>query len=156
MKELLEYRTNLIKRLVDVAHEFRDACLATKDASVSLDGGWSVHQIAVHTRDVERLVYGSRARRTAVEENPEFQNFDGEAYMAEHYSASEPLHEIVNELVNDVESLAQFLRDLPSPAWSRESRHVTLGRGLTLQKWVERNLAHMQEHLRTIKAGKPL
>ena len=50
MKELLEYRTKLINRLVDVAHEFRDACLATKDASVSLDGGWSVHQIAVHTR----------------------------------------------------------------------------------------------------------
>lgn len=152
MKELSEYRTNLINRLVDRAHEFRDTCLAAKDASAPLDGGWNVHQIAVHTRDVDKLVYGSRARRTATEENPEFQNFDGEAYMAEHYSAGEPLNEIVNEFVVSVEVLAQFLRDLAPQAWSRESRHVTLGHGFTLQTWVERDLAHIQEHLKTIKS----
>src|SRR5689334_4808150 len=151
MKELLEYRANLINRLVYVSHELRDACLAAKDAFATLDGGWNIHQIAVHTRDVDKLVYGSRARRTAMEEDPEFQNFDGEKYMAEHYSASEPLNEIVDELVVSVEVFAQFLRDLPPQAWSRESRHVTLGRGFTLQKWVERDLAHMEEHLKTIK-----
>jgi hypothetical protein len=152
MKELLEYRANLINRLVEVSHEFRDACLAVKDAFITLDGGWNIHQIAVHTRDVDKLVYGSRARRTASEEDPKFQNFDGEKYMAEHYSASEPLNEIVDELVVSVEVLAQFLRDLPPQAWSRESRHVTLGRGFTLQKWVERDLAHIEEHLKTIKS----
>ncbi len=151
MKELLEYRTNLINRLVDVAHEFRDACLAAKDPFASLDGGWNIHQIAAHTRDVDKLVYGSRARQTAAEDNPEFQNFDGDAYMAEHYSADKPLNEIVDELVVSVEVLAQFLRDLPPQAWSRQSRHVTLGRGLTLQIWVERDLAHIKEHLKTIK-----
>ncbi|SRR6266496_71928 len=154
MKELLEYRTNLINRLVDVSHQFRDACLASRDAFASLDGDWNVHQVAAHTRDVDKLVYGSRARRTAVEENPEFQNFDGEVYMAEHYSAREPLNEIVDELVMNVEVLAQFLRDLPPQAWSRESRHITLGHGFTLQTWVERGLAHLQEHLKTIKSGK--
>jgi hypothetical protein len=152
MKELQEYRTNLINRLVTVSHEFRDACLAAADAFASLDGGWNIHQIAVHTRDVDKLVYGARAGRTAVEENPEFQNFDGEKYMAEHYSASEPLNEIVDEFVASVEVLAQFLRDLPPQAWSRESHHVTLGRGLTLQTWVERGLAHIEEHLRAIKS----
>lgn len=152
MKELLEYRTNLISRLVDVAHEFRAACLAAHNAFAPLDGGWNIHQIAVHTRDVEKLVYGSRARRTVVEDNPEFQSFDGEAYMAEHYSASEPLNEIADEFVVSVEVLAQFLRDLPPQAWSRESRHVTLGRGFTLQTWVERDLAHIKEHLKTIKS----
>ena len=154
MKELLEYRSNLINRLVDVSHEFRDTCLAAKDAFATLDGGWNIHQIAVHTRDVDKLVYGSRARQTAMEENPEFTNFDGEKYMAEHYSASEPLTEIVDELVVSVEVFAQFLRDLPPQAWSRESRHVTLGRGFTLQKWVERDLAHMEEHLKAIKSLK--
>ena len=92
MKELIEYRTKLIARLVEAAREFRLACLAVQDVTIPLDaGGWTVHQIAAHTRDVDKLVYGARARRTAAEHNPEFQNFDGEAYMARHYASSEPL-----------------------------------------------------------------
>src|SRR5512133_2698528 len=133
MKELLEYRTKLISKLISASHEFRDACLAAKEAFASLDGGWNIHQIAAHPRDVDKLVYSSRARRTATEDNPEFQTLDGEAYMAEHYSAGEPLHEIVEELVQNVEDLAQALRELPASAWSRQSRHTTLGRGFTLQ-----------------------
>jgi hypothetical protein len=74
--------------------------------------------------------------------------------MTAHYSASEPLNEIVDELVKNVEDLAQLLRNLPPQAWSRESRHVTLGRGFTLQIWVERDLAHIDEHLKTIMSYK--
>jgi len=154
MKELLEYRASLIDRLVKASHEFRRECLAAKDAFASLDGGWSIHRIAAHTRDVDQLVYGGRARRTAMEDNPEFQSFDGEVYMAEHYSAGEPLNKITDELVENVESLAQLLHDLPAQAWSRQSRHVTLGHGFTLQTWVERDLAHIEEHLKTITSHK--
>ena len=82
MKELIEYRTKLIARLVAAAHEFRTECLAIQDASLPLEAdGWTIHQIAAHTRDVDKLVYGLRAHRTAAEHNPEFQNFDGEQYM---------------------------------------------------------------------------
>lgn len=151
MKELLEYRRKLIEKLAEAAHEFRTAALAAGDAFAQLDGGWNVHQIVVHTRDVNKLVYGLRARRTAAEDNPEFLNFDGEAYMAEHYQVDEPLEKILNELVSDVEELATMLHNLPPEAWSRQSRHVTLGHGFTLQAWVERNLAHIEEHLGTFK-----
>ena len=151
MKELLEYRASLLERLVHAAQNFRHACLAAEDAFTPLDSGWSVHQIAVHTRDVDQMVYASRARRTALEQDPEFQNFDGDAYMIEHYSANEPLDKILDELVQNVESLAQTLRALPKEAWSRESSHVTLGHGFTLQAWVERGLAHIEEHLRTVR-----
>lgn len=155
MKELLEYRTKMIARLIEAAHEFRQECLAVQDASMPLEaGGWTVHQIAAHTRDVNKLVYGLRIRRTAAEHNPEFQNFDGEEYMTEHYSKSEPLNEILDGLVEQVESLAEELRLLPSDAWARLSSHVMLGRGLTLQTWAEKDLAHIEEHLETIrKAG---
>ena len=152
MKELLQYRSELIERLDQVAHSFRNQSLVAEDVFAPIDGGWNVHQIAVHTRDVDKLVYGSRARRTVVEDNPEFQNFDGEAFMAEHYSASEPLNEVLDELVQNVDDLVQMLRDLPREAWSRESRHVMLGRGFTLQRWVERDLAHIEEHLKTIQS----
>ena len=152
MKELLEYRTKLIARLVEAAHDFRRECLAMQDVTRPLEaGGWTVHQIAAHTRDVDKLVYGLRARRTATEDNPEFQNFNGEEYMTEHYSKSEPLVEILDELVEQVKSLAEELRALSSQAWARVSSHVMLGRELTLQTWVEKDLAHIREHLETVK-----
>ena len=48
----------------------------------------------------------------------------------------------------------QNLRDLPQEAWSRESRHETMGGELALQLWVERNLQHIEEHLQTLKKAK--
>jgi len=155
MKELKGYRTRLINRLVEAANRFREACLAVKDPHAPLeDGGWNVHQVAVHTRDVDQLVYGQRARRTAVENNPEFPNFDGDAYMAEHYDKNESLNTLLNGFVESVESLAGMLRQLPVEAWSRESRHSTMGSGFTLQTWVERGLSHIEEHIETVKKGK--
>lgn len=152
MKELAEYRTNLIQRLEDSAKIFRDECLQVNDPYAPADAeGWTVHQIAVHTRDVDELVYSLRARRTAVEDNPEFPNFDGEAYMKANYDSSEPLDEVLDGFVGNVQALVAWLQALPVKAWSRVSRHTTLGRDLTLQSWVEKDLAHIEEHLKTVK-----
>ena len=152
MKELAEYRMNLMRRLEDSAKAFRDACLQANDPDTPWDeDGWSVHQIAVHTRDVDEMVYGLRARRTAGEDNPEFPNFDGEAYMQANYNSSEPLDEVLSSFMGNVRALVEFLQALPVEAWSRVSRHTTLGRDLTLQSWVEKDLAHIEEHLKTVK-----
>ena len=152
MRELMEYRVNLMKRLEDAAAAFRDECLEAKDPYAPLDAdGWNVHQLAVHTRDVDELVYGLRARRTAVEDNPEFPNFDGDAYMAANYNSVEPLSELLDGFVENVRALVELLRALPTESWSRVSRHTTLGSNLTLQSWVEKDLAHIEEHLETVK-----
>jgi hypothetical protein len=153
MKELAEYRMKLTQKLEDTAYTFRDECLKVKDPYAPLNAdGWNTHQIAVHTRDVDELVYGLRARRTAVEEDPEFPNFDGEAYLAANYNAGEPLEEILSNFVENVRALVEWLRALPVGSWSRVSRHTTLGKNLTLQTWVEKDLAHMEEHLKTVQA----
>jgi hypothetical protein len=139
---------------VNTARDFRTASLAAKDPFVPLEeGGWNVHQVVAHTRDVDKLVYGLRARRTAEEDNPEFQNFDGDTYMAEHYNVTESLSEMLNGFVENIESLAEMLRALPDEAWARKSRHATLGSGFTLQTWVERGLAHIEEHVQTVSKG---
>ena len=152
MKELEEYRTNLIERLADTAKAFRSACLAIQDPYAPLEeGSWNVHQIAVHTRDVDEWVYGLRASRTAMEDNPEFPSFDGDAYMTENYDSSESLNELLDGFVENIEVLIELLRVLPDEAWSRVSRHTTLGSGLTLQTWVEKDLAHVEEHLEIVK-----
>lgn len=155
MKELNEYRISMLQRLEEAAKAFRTEALAVKDPFAPLDKeGWNVHQIAVHTRDVDKFVYGLRVRRTAVEDNPEFLNFDGEAYMATHYDSKESLSELLNGFVENVEALIELLRALPIEGWSRVSSHSTLGGGLTLQSWVEKDLAHIEEHLETVKKAK--
>ena len=154
MKELTEYRQRLVDRLAASAHRFRETCLSVRDPYAPLEpGGWNAHQTAAHTRDVNKLVYGLRARRTGAEENPEFPNFDGDAYMAEHYNREEPLGAMLDGFVADVGLLVAFLRELPTEAWSRESRHATMGGGFTLQTWVERGLAHIEEHSESLARG---
>ena len=155
MKELLEYRDKLLHRLETASSEFRDACLAARDPYAAVEpGGWSVHQLAAHTRDTDKLVYGARARRTLAEDNPEFANFDGEAYMAAHYDRTEQLPQLLNGFVASVQSLVELLRGIPAEGWSRLSSHETLGGGLTLQTWVERDLEHIEEHLATAKKAR--
>ena len=152
MKELSEYRIKLIDKLAGEARAFREHCLTANDPFAPVElGGWNVHQIAVHVRDVDQLAYGLRARRTLTEDYPEFQSFDGDAHAREHYSADEPLEKLLAGFIQSVEDLADMLRDLPAEAWSRGSRHEKLGGGLTLQTWVERGLAHIEEHLETVK-----
>jgi hypothetical protein len=43
--------------------------------------------------------------------------------------------------------------ELPQEGWSRTSRHASLGGDLTLQLWVERSLAHLEEHLAALKTA---
>jgi len=138
--------------LVSATREFKDACLTVQDPFAPLENdGWNTHQVATHTRDVHMMVYRFRAQRTSQEENPIFQNFDGEAYMAEHYDADEPIKSILDGLIASVQAFVLFLERLPVEAWSRESRHATFGGGFTLQTWIERDLAHIEEHLKAVK-----
>ena len=155
MKQVSEYRVKLLDKLIASANEFRRACLAIEDPFLPTDrDGWSVHQIAAHVRDVDRFVYGLRARRTAEEANPEFLNFDGEVFAREHYSHDELLETMLDGFVKSVQSLVELLRNLTPQDWSRVSRHEKLGSNLTLQLWVERALAHILEHLETVKKAK--
>ena len=152
MNELLEYRRRLLDRYEAAAREFRAAVEAVADPMAPLEaGGWNVHQLAVHTRDVEKLVYGLRVRRSLEEDNPLFENFDGDAWMAAHYNPAEPLASILDELAGSVVDAVARLRALPQEAWSRPSRHATYGSNFTTQTWVERSLTHIEEHLKTVR-----
>ncbi|MBV6395247.1 MAG: hypothetical protein HFACDABA_00822 [Anaerolineales bacterium] len=151
MEQLNEYRARLLDRLEEAARDFRAALQSVKEAYAPLMEGWCAHQIAVHTRDVEKMVYGARIRRSIAEENPVFENFDGETWMAGHYDPDESLASILDGLVDSVSQTVAALRSLPPAAWSRPSQHATYGGGFTTQTWVERSLAHIEEHLETVR-----
>ncbi len=152
MKELLEYRQKMIERLKQATEEFCLICGQVQDAYAPLSTGeWNVHQIASHVTHVHSEVYSWRARRTVEEDNPIFQNYDEKVWMAESYDDKEPLGPMLDSFNAQVSSFADWLQALPSEAWSRESQHETLGSGFTAQLWVERALAHIEEHLDTVR-----
>ncbi len=153
MKELFEYRVKMITRLGEAAREFRAACEAVNGPFAKVEGDWTLHQIAWHTRDVEKLVYGARIHQTLSGNNPTFKNFDADEWMAAHYNPQESLAGILDEFTNNVDELCKTLSSLPQEAWSRESRHETMGGELALQLWVERSLAHIEEHLQAMRNG---
>lgn len=151
MKELLEYRVKMIDRLSKAAREFQQASESLDDPFIKIDGEWTLHQIASHLRDVDKLIYRERIHRTKNEDNPQFKSFNADDWMSQHYKKDEALKNILDELVGNIDELCNFLKNLPVEAWSRESRHETIGEALTLQLWVERNLQHIEEHLLSLK-----
>jgi hypothetical protein len=151
MKELYEYREKLVARLAEATKEFCSVCEAFTNPFEKIDGEWNVHQIASHTRDVENLIYGARVHKTLYEDRPHFKSFDADAWMANNYNKDEPLNKILIDFDTSVTELCNILKDLPHASWSRLSSHESAGNELTLQIWVERSLAHIEEHLRTLK-----
>lgn len=151
MKELFEYREKLIVRLGEATGEFCQACRSFEDPFTKVEGEWTLHQVASHIRDVDQSVYGKRIRQTLDEENPHFKSFNADTWMAEHYDKDEPLAEILSGFSANIDGLCKLLKTLPQKAWSRESRHETMGGALPMQLWVERSLAHIEEHLQTLK-----
>lgn len=150
-KELISYRSQLITRIKSAAQGFSEACRAVKDPFAPVEADeWNTHQLAAHTRDVQIHVYGARVRRTVEEDKPVFPNFDNDAWNAEHYHTDEPISNIVDEFLADVRQMVPWLEGLPASAWSRLSRHEVHGE-FTMQTWVERMLAHIEEHLETLK-----
>ena len=155
MEQLFEYRQNLLARYEAAALEFRTAVETATQPNVPREADeWSTHQIAVHVLVAEKMVYGMRVRRTLEEDDPLFENFDGETWMAEHYNADEPLAPILDELVASVQASVARLTGLPPKAWTRPSRHAAYGGGFTVQTWVERGLAHIEEHLKTVTTSR--
>jgi hypothetical protein len=151
MKELIEYRVKLVERLEQAAREFCDACRNIQDPYAQAGDEWNAHQIASHTRHVANSIYGARIQQTLREDDPRFTNFDEQTWMLNEYKKEEPLAEVLDEFLKGITDLCQTLRELPREAWSRQSWHELIGGGRTVQFWVERSLAHIEEHLNSVK-----
>ncbi|MDO9129261.1 MAG: DinB family protein [Anaerolineales bacterium] len=154
MEKLLEYRQRFLDKLSAAPDELRAAMPRIRDPHAPLEeGGWNLHQVLVHMRDVNAQVYPPRLYRILDEENPTFENFDGEAWMAAHYDPNEPLEAILAEFARQCADAADRLRSLPAEAWNRPGTHPAYGTH-TLGWWAERMLAHIEEHLTQLSRAK--
>lgn len=150
MEELFEYRDRMLTRLAESGKMLETALGQIKDVTTPLEpGGWNAHQVITHMRDVNQQVYIPRLHRIIDEENPLFENFDGEAWMAQHYQAQEAVPDITTQFGSQCLACATWLRGLPAEAWNRPGKHPTIGVH-SLQWWVERLLAHVTDHLKQL------
>lgn len=149
MEELWAYREQLLGRHAQQVPDLRQALA---DIPVgewrrpASEGGWSAHQMVAHMRDVEVQAYVPRVHRLLAEAQAVLADFDAEGFMAAHYDRAEPLDQMVEDLDRARRAVRAALRTRDSQAWSRTGRHPALG-VCTVQAWVERAVAHFEEHL---------
>ena len=117
-------------------------------------GGWSPHQVAWHVRAVETQAYLPRLERLLTEDHATLQDFDGEGWMARHYTPDEAWERIVDELQTARRMMRRRLEISPDGVWSRVGRHSYWG-SRTLMWWVERSIAHLDEHIAHVSASAP-
>jgi hypothetical protein len=147
MEELLEYRQRMVNKFAESGKLLETALLLINDPTQPLEpGGWNPHQVVAHMRDVNRQVYIPRLHRIVEEENPLFEDFDGETWMTLHYQPREAMQELITEFGEQCLTNATWLRSLPIETWNRSGKHPTIGVH-SLQWWVERLLAHISDHL---------
>jgi len=110
-------------------------------------GEWSAHQILFHTCLVDEQVYGPRLQRILREDHPELEDFDSEAWMEAHYDRAEPASSLLDRWGRARQRYASEAEAAPVEAWSRTGRQPYWGER-TLQWWVERAVAHAEDHWR--------
>ncbi len=155
MDELRDYRARLLERLQAQPQELAAAIAAVpagewhtrRDSS-----GVSVHQQAVHLRDLEAHAFLVRLRRVLTEENPTIDPYTSHRWSDAEYRPGEPMETILHEFAAAREEALNLLRGLPPEGWSRSGFHPPSGQR-TAQWWAERMYGHAQEHLLEIGAA---
>lgn len=109
-------------------------------------GEWSPHQVAWHVRAVETQAYLPRLEVLLAEDRPQLADFDGEAWMEQHYAPEEAGRRIVDDIHAARRAMCTRLEAAPEAVWSRVGEHSFWG-ARTLMWWVERSMAHVDEHI---------
>ena len=113
---------------------------------------WSPHQVVWHVHAVEMRAYLPRLVRLLEESEPLLADFDGEAWMAGQYTDSDSCASIVARVREARQEMRSRLGEAPVAAWARTGFHSYWGTR-TVMWWVERSIAHVDEHVRQLKGG---
>jgi NAD(P)-dependent dehydrogenase (short-subunit alcohol dehydrogenase family) len=135
---------------MDTLHRILEGITDVFAPRSSEPGSWNAHQILVHLRDVHKQVYLPRLQAITGQENPLFEDFDGERWMQEHYDPHEPMSALLAGFTQEVQETAAWLESLPAETWERTGTHPSLGTH-PLRWWAERMANHLAEHLAQLR-----
>ena len=143
----------LVERYERGASEFSKLMgrVPAKVASVAAaDGGWSVHQTALHIVDAE-IVGATRLRMIAAQPGAKLASYAGDVWGRELAYSKQPLASAI-ELFRELRrTTTAMLRLLPSSAWLHRAEHEETGE-VTLQSYLDSHCEHAEIHMREIEA----
>ncbi len=113
-------------------------------------GEWSAHQVIFHVRAADEQAYGPRLMRILREERPQMEDYDEVAWMKDQYDPDEPAEAVLERWQAARRGWADILAAAPAEAWSRSGLHPFYGER-TLQWWLERAVAHGEDHRRQLE-----
>jgi uncharacterized damage-inducible protein DinB len=147
-----DYRRRLLDRYRGQVEAFAGhlASLDDRAARAPIQAGeWSAHQVLFHTYSVDEQAYGPRLRRILREDRPALEDYDGDRWMAERYDPDEPTSALLERWRTVRQRYAAEVAEAPPEAWGRTGLQPFWGER-TLQWWVERAVAHADEHWRQL------
>jgi hypothetical protein len=151
-ESLDDYRRRLLDRYLDQVGEYRSHLSGLAPSAVRTEikpGEWSPHQLLFHVRAVDQQAYGPRLERILREAHPALEDFHESEWMAANYDPDETASAILDTWESVRGDNADLLRGAPPEAWSRTGRQAYWGER-TLQWWVERAIAHTDDHWRQL------
>lgn len=147
-----DYRRRLLARYLQQPEAYAEHLAGLDDRAARAPikpGEWSAHQVLFHLGSVDEQAYGPRLRRILREGRPALEDYDGDGWMAERYDPTEPTQVILERWHSVRQDYAAEVAGGPPEAWSRTGRQSYWGER-TLQWWVERAVAHADEHWRQL------
>jgi hypothetical protein len=147
-----EYRRRLMARYRRQVGEYAEHLALLDDRAVRAPlkpGEWSAHQVLFHTASVDEQAYGPRLRLILRADHPVLEDFDSDRWMLEHYDAAQPTQDLLQGWAAAREAYAVEAEAAPPEAWSRSGRQTYWGER-TLQWWIERAVAHADDHWRQL------
>lgn len=144
----------LIANLKSLPHELEHLVENLSDEEIGwrpIPNKWSIGEIVVHLRDVEREVFQTRIRRTVTEENPVFEYFDQNHVAEERNYREQDAREALAEFRELRQKTTDFLGSVPSHMWDRVGVHPHRGPS-TLEEQITYQIKnHDMTHLVQIK-----
>lgn len=152
MKELNQYRDNMLNRFENIIGVLREAGLKISEVQwhVKLGDDFTPHQylarlaalqINENLPVIKHFLNGEKGRMAI---------FDEQAWLKNDYRVLENWFEIFESFAGTYRQVINKLGELEKEKWAETARHPMYGER-TLQWWVERSLASMEETLRAFE-----
>ena len=154
MTEASTYRTGLISRLRlatdDIAWAVRG--LTPRQAAYGpIRGEWSTHEHLSHLRDMEQEVYLPLLRWASIADMLDPLDYSRKEWHDRRYAASEPLAEIIADILRIRDEELLIFRDMSDMTWERWRADTRWG-PLTCEWLAELMYRHALDHLQNIMA----
>lgn len=147
-------KSRLLANLKSLPHELDDLVAGMSDDELRwrpIPNKWSIAEILVHLRDVEREVFQVRIRQTLLEDRPTFAAWDQERAAVERDYLSQSATAALAEFGEIRSQTAAFLESAPVDQWQRTGIHPARGEKTVEEMVTWQIKSHDLSHLVQIK-----